>query len=564
MAKYTLVLLEVSGIQKYIFGSNHLPQNIGGSELVARSTSQWVYESFKKLELKTNVYWREETGLTYSGENLIDHRLDVEVIYEGGGNVMILFRKIDLAKAFVREITLRSLIEAPGLQLIACRTEFDWETMVLAEVHSQIRTDLASRKSNRPTSVPLLGLGVTAKCVFTGLPAIGFDDDPKVVGVTYAKHMKERNEEAKRISGEVAAKLKANAIGRERLHKILPQVREKQFEFAYIFNDFGTKGESSYIAVIHTDGNSMGERFRNIGDAHNKPESNREYIQAIRNFSDSVRRNADKALKVTVNYLLDGIWVTPAGDRKFGGKIPIPQYKGQNLLPFQPIVFGGDDVTFVTEGRLGLTIAIKYLRTFAQEKLSDGKPAFARAGIAVVKSHFPFSRAYDLADELAASAKKSIPYRKLNGEQSVNIMDWHFSTTGLVSGLDEIRRREYQDSKHRSLLMRPLRIDNDNIHESIWQTWNNFSKIMFEFQREDEEGQWAGRRNKIKALRDALRKGADAVKLFQENFKNTRLPKIPDQPDMLTTGWQGDECGYFDAIEALDFYVSLEKQQEGQ
>jgi len=561
MARYTLLLLEVSGIQKYIFGSNHLPQNIGGSELVARSTSHWVDEILKKLELKTNVSWREETGLAYSGENLIDHRLDVEVIYEGGGNVMILFRDDNPAKAFVREITRRSLIEAPGLQLIACRKEFDWETEVLAEVHSQLRTDLASRKSNRPASVPLVGLGVTAKCVFTGLPAIGFDDDPTVVGEKYAQHMKERKEEAKRISGEVAAKLKANVTGRERLHKILPQVRQNKFEFAYIFNDFGTKGESSYIAVVHTDGNSMGNRFKNIGDTHNTPQKNAGYIQALRNFSNSVKKNADKALKDTVNYLLDSLQDSTDGKKKFGGIIPIPYFKKQKLLPFQPIVFGGDDVTFVTEGRLGLTLALKYLQTFAQEKLSDEKPAFARAGIAVVKSHFPFSRAYDLAEELAASAKKSIPNRKLNGELSVNVMDWHFSTTGLVSGLEEIRRREYQNSK---LLMRPLRIDNDNIPESIWQTWKNFASVMYEFQREDEKGQWAGRRNKIKALRDALRKGKDAVKLFRENFNIEKLPEIPGQPDMWTTGWQGEECGYFDAIEALDFYVSLDKSQEGQ
>ncbi|MEI2698793.1 MAG: hypothetical protein V9E94_10760 [Microthrixaceae bacterium] len=83
---------------------------------------------------------------------------------------------------------------------------------------------------------------------------------------------------------------------------------------------------------------------------------------------------------------------------------------------------------------------------------------------------------------------------------------------------------------------------------------------MKEFQ-ENERG-WAGRRNKLKALRDGLRGGASAVQLFLTNFGLDKLPAIPGQPDMAHYGWQGNQCGYFDAVEAIDLYLPLKPVQE--
>ncbi len=42
MRRVTLVQVEASGIQDYLFGSNNLRQNIGASELVARVTTERV------------------------------------------------------------------------------------------------------------------------------------------------------------------------------------------------------------------------------------------------------------------------------------------------------------------------------------------------------------------------------------------------------------------------------------------------------------------------------------------------------------------------------------------
>lgn len=500
MARKTLLLVEASGIQNYIFGSNQLAQNIGASELVRRATEEWVDDLAQ------------------------DH-----VIYAGGGNAMLLFDTEEEAISFARQLTRRGLEEAPGLQLLVAHQTF--EDGDLRETHQTLRGKLAQRKLDRRPTTPLLGLGVTAAGVFTGAPAVTVNDDGQL------------------ISAEVQAKLAATEDGKTRLRRQLPEAVERGYEFVYNFDDFGTHGESSYLAVIHTDGNRMGERIQRLKGAGDK-----EYIAALRAFSKSVEAAANKALTSTVELLLDAIEEVEDEDgkrcKRIRGTVPCPSENGVEHLPFRPIVFGGDDVTFVSEGRLGLAIAAHYLRVFSEQILSDKEKAHARAGVAVVKSHYPFSRAYELAEALAASAKT---YIREAGEH-LTALDWHFAVSGLVLPLGKIREREYSVPDG-NLLMRPVRL---NPISGDWRSWGTFIQIMEAFQ--NEEGPWAGRRNKIKALRQALREGRQAVPYFLGLYPDLqKLPEIQGLRTMAEQGWQGRRCGYFGAIEALDFYVQLEE-----
>jgi hypothetical protein len=489
MMEKTLVLVEASGIQEYIFGSNQLAQNIGASELVRRATEEWVEK------------W-----------TTLDQR-----VYVGGGNAMLLFEAEEQADAFARKLTCRALEEAPGLQLVVARQTF--EPGKLRKTHQALRGELAKRKLSRRPSTPLLGLGVTAACVYTGAPAVEV-------------------REGQLISAEVRAKLDAKDAGKDRLKERLTQVAQAGYDFVDDFDDFGTKGESSYLAVIHTDGNRMGERIQALSG-----ESDADYVHALRAFSKSVEDAADKALNSTVDLLLRA---ADPRDRKIAGVVPIHDRR----LPFRPIVFGGDDVTFVCEGRLGLAVTAHYLRVFSAQILSDKEPAHARAGVAVVKSHYPFSRAYDLAEALAASAKRYIRETKAH----LTALDWHFAVSGLVLPLGEVRKREYTVPDG-NLLMRPVRL---NPPSGDWRSWETFTQVMQIFQ--DENGPWAGRRNKIKALQQALRDGRQAVPHFLASYPDLKsLPEIRGLPAMAEQGWQGPRCGYFDAIEALDFYVPLEE-----
>jgi hypothetical protein len=141
--------------------------------------------------------------------------------------------------------------------------------------------------------------------------------------------------------------------------------------------------------------------------------------------------------------------------------------------------------------------------------------------------------------------------KEFNDYPNVAGLDWHFAVTGLVFGLDEVREREYTVSPG-NLLMRPVLLDaagND------WRAWPVFADLVTRLQTDEA---WRDRRNKVKALRDALRAGDQAVRQFRSYYLGGELlPDIPNRPDVRETGWDGARCAYFDAIEAMDFYVPL-------
>jgi len=522
------MLIEATGIQEYIFGSNELAQNIGASELVRRSTVNWVRDC---LVGQFGAGGHNFTGLDERkdpelGDDQPGEAWRAEVVYAGGGNAMLLFADDGEADAFARRLTEMVLRQAPGLHLVVQRASQP-DGVDLATFHQTLRACLAQRKLDHVPSTPLLGLGVTAECVFTGAPATGVHPRSGLP-----------------VSAEVVAKLAIQGEATDRLYAQVPRIRDSDYDFVYNFDQLGEKGESTYLAVVHADGNRMGQRIKDMGREHRGDD--RGYIRALRAFSESVQAAAARALQSTADLLLDALDVNEEGEEVIGGVVPVP---GRHL-PFRPIVFGGDDVTFVCEGRLGLNLATHYLDVYSSTVLSDKEPAHARAGVAVVSSHYPFSRAYDLAEDLCASAKKRIA--EIDAGRRVTAIDWHFATSGLVRALGEIRAREYTTAAG-SLLSRPLRLD---VPAQDWRTWATFAGLVYKFQKHRD---WARRRNKVKALRQALRDGPDAVRYFLATHRQPReLPEIPLRRDMALQGWQGGECGYFDAIEAVDYFVPLQ------
>jgi len=553
MKTVTLTQIEVTGIQEYIFSSNNLRQNVGASELVARATTEWVVETLYELNLKSNVTWNDATcSLDFDGCTIDSPDLQAYVIYAGGGNALILFDegKTVHARPFTERLTRKCLEKARGLNLIVAHEEFDWQSKKHADAlsarHRKVREQVSRRKLARSLDMPLPGLGITAACEFTSLPAVGRDANGRLISQT-VQHKLEAYEH----------------LAQPRLHIVLPIVRQEYDDFVTDFDLFGTKEESSYIAVIHTDGNAMSERFKMIAEKYPLSEHNAVFANELFDLSGAVVRQSTRALQATAKLLND----SRDADNMFGGEVPVPKKHSKKYFPFRPIVFGGDDTTFVCEGRLGLALAAYYLEQLAKERLIPrdvawGEPLYARAGVAIVKSHYPFSRAYQLAEDLAKSAKDALT-RLIPSKKGV-ILDWHFSTSGVVLPLAQVRAREYTSAQGNSMLMRPVRLNlgKGKALDGQWRSWENYQDVTKEFQEN-----WSQRRNKVKSLRDALRQGPDAVKLFRANYRTKSDPVLlPDIQGLSEVarmeGWAGEDCGYFDTIEAMDFYVPLSNRKE--
>lgn len=553
-----LVIVDTAQIQPYIFGSNRLRENVGASHLVAQATTAWAKDTVRRVAPRNNVRANGTLDGTKHIENPADN-LDAEVLYAGGGNFVVLFQTPQLAKEFTRELSRRVLTDAPNLQLVIAQNSVNWRDSLSKIVKATFKK-LAEEKRARTPSAPLLGLSVTVMCQSTGLPAVGLalalGDDP-----------------ARPASAEIVAKLAIVNEADQRLRRLLPPPDGYKYP-GQLDHLGGTKGEHNFIAVVHADGNGMGQRIMEIGEKYPSPSQNREYINALRAFSEQVDAAAQRALRDVLHRLTTRIQKNGANrivHKNAVGKIIAEiQLKsaggGQWFLPFRPIVFGGDDVTFVCDGRLGLSLAIAYMQQLEKhtEQLPDGKGRLtASAGVAIVKAHYPFARAYRLAEELCKSAKNyRRRIRESSGEWDGSCLDWHFALSGLSGDIEQIREREYKVSAG-WLTLRPVTVGVNP--KETGHTWEVVRKGIDTFQdlppatHPNDEPKWSTRRNKMKGLRDALREGPDVVKHFLIKFnQGNPLPDVePSLTDWKSSGWQGGYCGYFDALELADWFIPL-------
>jgi len=541
MTKQILTVVNVTGIQPYIFGSNKLRENIGASELVEQATTDWVCQTLYdqgQSNISLNAAGRYERIDSFQ---LKRDALGAELLYAGGGNAAILFRDKPLARRWATAFSRKLLLDAPGLNTVIVHSEaFDWDPTgndLASRLDDLLERQTAIAKQTTAPSAPLIGLGVTATCQSTGFAAIAdYQETPQA--------------RPQRISREIQAKLNENVQNAAdvRLQLILPSYfHGLGLRVPRDFDDLGrSAGEQSYIAVVHADGNGIGQRFR---DLRYITTNNQDYIASLRQLSDGVRKVGYLALQQTLDRLL-GTLTNPTGALK-------PLFDTLKHLPFRALVYGGDDVTFVCDGRLGLALAAAYLKAFeAVSELIPGGKATACAGVAIVKTHYPFAQAYALSEQLAAQAKR---WRRAEPSDD-SVLDWHIAMSGILADLDTIRTREYRVSEGR-LTLRPLPLSGV---AGNWRTWEQFSETIKQFQAE-----WSESRNKVMALRDALRAGAQQTKQFLTLFGLPDLPGYVSAPQSLReTGWvadkhstsdkQGQICGYFDAIEAMEFWVALQ------
>lgn len=582
-----LTIIDTTGIQDYIFGSNRLRENIGASFLVVQATHDWVYDQLDKLgnhnvaKLKAGEIERKIDR----GKKIEDGDLLAEVIYAGGGNTAIIFRCPDEgdpklhAKTFAWKISTRILQEAPGLEVVIAHSSepFEWDPSgrdLAGRVNDLRDHRLTWKKRTRQAALtPLLGLGVTAECESTGLVA--------------SERTRSRLEpEPRLVSREIIEKLENRDAAKGRLQRIIAKVKVEKgadLRFADELDHLGRSGgEESYIAVVHVDGNEMGTIFSACG---NSAANNRDYIEKVGGLSDGIHEASQQAIAAMFAALSPRIKKKTEGEKDVWtvkeieqSKLDNGQLKQFNLFqdekkmsaedrkpcwPILPLVYGGDDITFVCNGQLGLSLAEIYMKAFTRltRNLSGG-PIQTGAGVCIVKVHYPFRRAYQLSDTLAKSAKRFIGDK--NEKLKFSALDWHLSTAGLSGKLGSIRKQDYETPAG-VLTMRPVYLE----HTKDWRTLKNLNLLVARFNLDEN---LAGRRNKIKALRELLRDGGQSVREFLE-YSRITLPAMAtladSQPDYNQTGWAGDyrnaklHCVYFDAIEAMDHHLLLEDVNNG-
>lgn len=513
--------IDVLGVQRYIFSSNRIRDVVTGSYI---------------------VHW--STSLDGAIAEMVDKRLVAEkdVLLAGGGNAYIEFPSIEKARAFTAQYTRTLHDHAFGLEVVVVHEPFEEGCLALAL--QKIQITLACAKTARVPSVPLSGISVTASCMETGQPAIDISRDDKALPISRnIVNRRDKTNEANRY-------WKQYLVGCE------------GFDFPLELDLLGrSEGDTSQIGVVHIDGNVVGSLIKKWLDqkVSNSAEDDtvrREY----RALSGAIDQLGIEVLKTVVGRLFRSI----DKEKKVCGlpeKLCFGLKKNKDdsnwLLPIRPILLGGDDLTFVCDGRVALSLAETALEVFEKRTpLPHLGQVKASAGIAIVHVHSPFSRAYELAEKLCRSAKVK---SRVDGNGAC-ALDWHIGIARPGEPLSEIRRRHY---KHDLLTCRPYLLGSENDMKE--ETWYWFSRMLLDDSTFGLRGEvWSGKHNKVKSLADVVQDGPDSVKSAIMAWSVANRSQKDDAafkwPFYKTQGgfFNESRSPLLDAVELVDIHLVLE------
>jgi len=536
MVPVYLCLLDCSSIQRYVFGSNKLKANLGASGLVEEIYRAWIPETLAEMFEPRGAsfafeLWKKQPEILALAQN---EALLMETGYLGGGNALLLFRagaRENPAETFIKNWSGKLLQHAPGLRPSAA-----WVRTDLDNLAAGIDAVFAALQKNKNALVPNTTIcrhGLTANCRLTGLSA----------------EVQHPFEAGQWISAEASAKLQQAKAASAALAAKYQPVLQGQYQFGEEIENLGQAPTAeNHVAIVHIDGNGLGAQFMNCAS-----------LAEMRQLSLGVESATEYAMRVTLQRLIDKMGELNEGVLQW----PVQEKAGPAPLPLRPIILNGDDVTFVCDARLGLFLAETFMQAFAEKpviiKKSTAAPTAAAtatekviklsscAGVAVIKTKYPFYRGYTLAAELCRRAKQNA-----RRDPDSSWLDFHIAYRGLSGPLADLRKQLYRIGND-SLLWRPWKISAEAGMESFHELKKAVKALT-----DPANPQQAWPRSKRKQLAQALTAGETRTKEFLDWMKarGLTLPRMA-QTAAHGSGWQMRELKctpYFDILEAAEFY----------
>lgn len=386
-----LVHIETGGNQGFIFASNKLREIVGASELIHRVGARWlltvVGAATESAVGPTAVgRWVEDQGGA-----IAERGADVEVLIATSGKAVLVARDRATACHIVQEVTRRALREAPGLEVVGAVTEISGSDWGEAVTRSHEGSYPAARLRRPPSLARLRRLPLVADCATTSLPAQCYDAGAPEPGPRSASANKKREAASDArarfddlLEGQGGARLATS------IDELVRSVEELE-----------------WVAVVHADANGLGDRFTSL---------KKQAEEGAQLYAHNYRRLSLAVEDVTVTAFRKAVKETWGGG-------------DDGIVPLIPVIVGGDDLTVVCDGRRALRFAHAFARLFGElavhspqsehtdvvkaehtEVIKDtGGQLTTAVGVAIVKPHFPFSTAHELAVELLRSAKRRKP-----------------------------------------------------------------------------------------------------------------------------------------------------------
>lgn len=522
--KTVLAMYDVRGIQRFIFRTNRVRDIIGASELVENIIMEGLQavctaENWPAEQYMTD--WEKDDPNAF----LSDVTVQMQVLFVGGGNAYVLFRKGALCEKVNRALAKYVLDNTYSLNLAVAVVEM---TGSYNEDYKKINEKMREIKATMPQVKPMGAFPFMEIDPATGYPLAAYDNGGKEY-----------------VSTETALKRRC-LTEEENAERVLDRMVTE-------------KGEDSMLAVVHMDGNGMGKRIRRI------MQDKDDYLEAIvtmRRISCYLKDEFMDCYR-QMCVAVDGI----AGNVKenFQGKL------------YRKIVVAGDDITFICNAKVALYAVKCFLKAVSNKVMytedglteQENKRKYAMsacAGVAFFNSHFPFSDAYEVAESCCSNAKRiaKMPENRADGTEDGMIgcyVDYQICRHINAADLNGYRKKHYcmlnpEASDEESvwnndmMVQRPYYVAGPgytgvfDLNQRRVNAARDMDKVLWEnlrvFQSKD------GGRSKYKKLRNAFSYGMQEVKneiAFLES-RQVALPAKGERDELIVT--------WYDALEIMD------------
>lgn len=397
MATKYLYGAAVQGIQGFIFETNKLREIIGASEYI-----QQVCTSMFAKVADINV---DELDL-HSG-----------MIQGAAGNIRFLFDNREICAKVVKEFPYEILKEAPGLQLSQAVVEVVGELEI--NHISQLIQKLDEQR-NKPQMTFLGDLMIVKRNRQTYQAAVWSMDNEEHLSAQQI--LKRKWNEGNSLKKKMDAQKHKWTMGDHEQIVINP-TNEKRDE---------------WIAIIHADGNNLG---RLIMQVNSKLAGTKNLVQSFfHSFSAALDKATTNAARIAYRTVFD------------------KEIEKGELVPFRPVILGGDDLTVVIKARHAVQFTKMFLYHFEQETKKYISPLLAEfeglepfqqgltscAGVAYIKPNYPFHYGYEVAEMLCGEAKTIS--KDICAERSPSALMLHSVHSSFVESWKDTVERELKCS----------------------------------------------------------------------------------------------------------------------
>jgi len=463
-----LAMYDFAAKQNFIYKTNKIKEIVGASQLIKDAFNDFFVLLEKEIKLRLMPIMPTEKD--FSMEEFEKDGYNCAVIYEGGGNLFMIFDNADNClianKIFSRKVYEKTY----GLNLVCAYVDvtgdFKHDQHCLYEKSREI-------KENTPLLHPVNVLPFTMIDRNTSLP------------VVVRKKFEDREQE---LSRESELKLEAY----EEAKKADSDIGTSETELDKLVEK---KGSDSLLAVIYIDGNAMGDKVKNLFK-ENECVSYEHRTKKLKEFSNKIN--------------------TAFQDAPFDAIKKMDEIKkSDGKLWYRKIIGGGDEITIICKASVALKIVEKYFEAVKNFKYDDTQQAnfSSCAGIAVFHSHDPFSEVYKIAEQCCESGKKS---NREHGNNNFYI-DFHFCRSGITGNLENIREREEQKYTNRPYCWHSP-ANNDENHN--FEKFQNVGRALHAMSKERARGD-------VKGLLDSIFEGESYFNIELERLK-TKYGDLPE------------------------------------